>query len=59
MVDTEATMKAHDDMGKDLKRAVYDFMDNFAAKGKGKSHYKTILAIQAYQETLWKRPCSG
>lgn len=53
MVDTQATMDAHPEMSDEMLGAVMDLVEDYgSARSAGKSHYKTLQALQEYQNRL-------
>jgi hypothetical protein len=55
MVDTEAMIKAHPEMTKELRSAIKKLVNQYATdKSKpGNYHYKIVLAIKDYQSRLF------
>lgn len=58
MVDTLGTLQAHPDVGDEFKKAIVDYVGNYIKPSKGKTHYRTLRALQLAQNVLEGPVCS-
>ena len=59
MIDTKATIDTHPNLGADLETAIMDTIENYDhTRSAGRTHYNTVVALQAYQNLL-EGPCTS